>query len=60
MFPDSSDEEAIPKGAWMRQKRAFLHVFQILVVRKQFQREYDVDQFLGCKWKFDDPGPETL
>ena len=19
----------------------------------------DVDQFLGCKWKFDDPGPEN-
>ena len=33
--------------------------FQILVVRKQFKREHDVDQFLGCKLKFDDSGLEN-
>ena len=29
------------------------------MVRKQFKREHDVDQFLGCKLKFDDSGLEN-
>ena len=29
------------------------------MVRKQFKREHDVDQFLWCKLKFDDSGLEN-